>query len=301
MNFGKLPSVEGVDFTFPPEPVSNPAVFYNAPAPDCQVFLGCPSWACKGWIGKIYPQGSKDKDFLTHYAQHFQSIELNTTYYRTPDLATLTRWKEAVGDRPFVFCPKLNAQISHYRRLKNTKTLVEEFCDAFLPVAERLGTFFLQLPPDFTTNERDKLFQFIEDFPKAYRLGVELRHATWSAEGLVAEVAASLSSHQFPLLITDVAGRRDVLHLHVTAPEIMVRFVGNSLHPSDYTRLDAWARQIGQWAVRGLQRVYFFIHQPEELECPEAAVYFAKQLTRYQGVKVSAPQLLPKNIQTSLF
>ncbi|UZR94035.1 DUF72 domain-containing protein [Chondrinema litorale] len=309
MKFGKLLDLNEADFSFPEVPQETKAFFERLSKSDvsgeekqlCEIQIGCPAWSCKEWIGKIYPVGAKSKDFLKYYGNSFDTIELNTTYYRTPDLNTLLRWK-SMTPNTFQFCPKISKQISHSRRLNSVSLLTEEFCQAFNELEEQLGSFFLQLPPNFTTNEVDKLEAFILNFPKGYQLAVEFRHESWFAEPEAFKKICNLLEEQNMLTcISDVAGRRDVLHLRVTTDELMVRFVGNKLHPSDYTRITDWVQQIKTWADQGLKKVYFFIHQPEEIECPDLADFFVKELKKAGSFKVKAPRFKTGGVQSSLF
>lgn len=309
MKFGKLQDLSEVDFSLPEIPFETNAYFEKLSQKEkfenqndkCVVLIGCPAWSCKEWIGKIYPVGAKPKDFLKYYGYSFDTIELNTTYYRTPNLDTLLRWKNMVPNT-FQFCPKISKQISHSRRLKNVKQLTEEFCNAFVELEEKLGSFFLQLPPNFTTNESDKLEEFISFFPKGYKLAVEFRHESWFEElSKFNNICQVLEERNMLTCISDVAGRRDVLHQRVTTNEIMIRFVGNKLHESDYSRINDWVNQLKNWSDKGLKKVYFFIHQPEEIECPELAEYLVKKLNKLENFKVKAPRLNIGGVQSSLF
>jgi hypothetical protein len=67
------------------------------------------------------------------------------------------------------------------------------------------------------------------------------------------------------LVITDVAGRRDILHSSVTAPWTMIRLIGNDLDPSDHLRLHSWSERIWEWTKLGLEETYLFLHQPDDL------------------------------------
>ena len=93
-------------------------------------------------------------------------------------------------------------------------------------------------------------------------------------------VADLLAMAGHSTVITDVAGRRDVLHMYLTTPIAVIRFVGNNLHASDYKRIDDWVAQLQQWFAQGLQTVYFFVHQPNNLQAPALADYLVKQLNQ---------------------
>ena len=105
---------------------------------------------------------------------------------------------------------------------------------------------------------------------------MEVRHESWFADPFVTEALMdTLASYGVAAVITDVAGRRDVLHGYITAPRSMVRFVGNGLINSDYRRLEDWAYKLGDW---NLPENYFFPHQPDNVLAPETAAWFVEHL-----------------------
>ncbi len=301
MKFGKTAELHTVDFRFPEEHPESRRLLGGEEKADRALFIGCPAWTCKEWTGKIYPANARQQDFLHHYARQFQTIELNTTFYRTPDAATVARWNEMTPEG-FRFCPKISRQISHLRRLQNVQLLTQEFCSAFLPMGNKLGPMFLQLPPNFTSREIDKLQSFVLSFPVGYKLAIEFRHESWFSDPEVFEhVTRLIASQNMLTVITDVAGRRDILHQRLTTDEIMVRFVGNNLHQSDYQRANDWVDRLQQWFASGLKKAWFFVHEPDDVLCPEMARYFAKRFNAQGNVKAKVPQFVPKNIQSSLF
>ncbi len=93
-------------------------------------------------------------------------------------------------------------------------------------------------------------------------------------------------------MITDVAGRRDVLHMRLTAPIAFIRFVSNGLHPKDYQRADAWAERIAAWAAKGLQELYFFVHSPDEQTSPEMMAYVIGRFNEKLGAGLRLPNLV---------
>ena len=145
MDFGKLSSVDKVDFALPSEPRQNTellATLHKTAKP--AMYLGATGYNMKPWVGQWYPHGAKDKDFLRHYGTQFNTIEHNTTHYRIPDAATVARWKE---DTPadFRFCPKIPQTISHARDLGLSGGQIRLFCDVIAGLEEKLGCCFAAL------------------------------------------------------------------------------------------------------------------------------------------------------------
>lgn len=300
MDFGKLSDISQVDFSLPPESKENKRVLAQSVAIKPEIYVGCPIWSQKEWIGKIYPQNAQSKDFLLYYAQQFNTIELNTTHYRIPDKTTIEQWKKQVNE-DFRFAPKFPQPISHEKMLLNAQELVNEFCEAIRGLGNNLGTAFLQLPPYFELKHLDNLRQFLENFPKDISLAIEFRHASWFKDNHFEQAAKILEKYQIATVITDVAGRRDVLHQRLTVPNVLIRFVGNALHPTDYMRIDTWVEQIDIWLKQGLEKLYFFLHEPDNLLAPDIALYFIERLVAKTGIRLKAPVIRRQNIQMKLF
>lgn len=301
MDFGKLSDISGVDFSLPEEPCWTKRFLSAKENRLGRLHIGCPSWTSRDWVGKIYSPSLPVSDYLATYAQHFSAIELNVTYYHIPPTKQILSWCEKVGEH-FLFCPKILQTISHRRRLKEVAAQVREFADAVRLFGKNLGVCFLQLPPDFTVSDYRRLVDFVKSFPEELRLAIEFRHPSWLDDKVFAEhIGGSLQEIGVGTVITDVAGRRDVAHLYLTASFVLVRFVGNELHTTDYQRLAQWAMILSCWLQKGID-VYFFIHQPKEKLCPETAIYFAKQVYRHiPTLSLKVPQLMATAIQGSLF
>ncbi|MCB0542118.1 MAG: DUF72 domain-containing protein [Saprospiraceae bacterium] len=283
MDFGKLPSVDNIDFTLPPDPEHNRELLRNfSSATPPRIYIGATGYNMKAWVGTWYAPGTRERDFLQQYGLQFNTIEHNTTHYRIPDTATVGRWK---SDTPedFRFCPKIPQTISHARDLGLSSGQIPLFCEVIAGLDEKLGCCFLQLPPHFSVREVHLLERFLESFPASIPLAVEVRHPSFFQVSDAAEDYFSLlQKRNVSTVITDVAGRRDVCHLRLTHLRVLVRFVGNALHPSDRQRVEQWAKRIGEWCSEGLQEVYFFTHEPDNLLAPELAAIcadaFSKQL-----------------------
>lgn len=303
MDFGKISDLSRVDFSLPPDHPSTSSVLSGGKAAGRKphVWIGCPTWANKPWIGTWYPAGVQDKDLLYWYARQFNTIELNTTHYRIPDTATISRWRQAV--RPgFMFCPKFPQEISHHLLLLQAQTLSDTFCASILGLEEHLGLSFLQLPPSFGPEYAATLERFLLSVPRQVPLAVEFRHPDWFKENEEARAGfALLEALNVSVVLTDVAGRRDVLHQRLTTPVAFIRFVGNGLHPSDYARINDWVARLKAWFDKGLQCLCFFVHQPDISHSPVLAQYLIRQLNETCELKLIPCQPLVQPVQGSLF
>lgn len=293
MKFGKLADISEVDFSLPQDAHANAALFERLPTPSEKptLYIGCTGWSMKEWIGKVYPKGANPKTFLQYYAQQFNTIELNTTHYRIPDALTIAKWyQESTAD--FHFCPKIPQTISHSKALGYGSGRIPAFCEAIQGLKEKLGHSFMQVPPYFAPDRIPLLKHFLENFPNHIPLSIEFRHEDWfRTPEAFEQVAPLLEQHQVATVITDVAGRRDVLHQRLTSDTAVIRFVGNGLVPSDYTRIDAWVERMGIWFENGIRRIYFFPHEPDNLLAPDLADYLAVEVQKKLEVITRGPDL----------
>ncbi len=303
MKFGKLQDISQVDFSLPEDhPQTGRMLQSLSPVEaDLPVYFGCPAWGCKEWVGKIYPPKTPAAKFLYHYSRQFNTIELNTTHYRIPTTAMIQNWKEATPSR-FRFSPKIPQTISHRRNLLEGQELVTQFSQAVLGLGEKLGISFMQLPPHFGVDRGAELIHFLRQFPTEVPLSVEFRHESWFENSAQAEeVFEAMEELGISTVITDVAGRRDVLHQRLTTGSLVLRLVGNNLHPTDFPRVDDWLERVKAWQSQGLQEAYFFLHQPDDVNCPEYAEYFVKKANPKLGLKLNGPSLGQQFVQGSLF
>lgn len=303
MDFGKLLDISKVDFKMPELRFHPEVVLGGIESESFEVYVGCPIWANKNWVNKIYPSQAKEKEFLKYYAQQFNTIELNVTHYQIPDLKTIERWKYQVEENPdFKFCPKIPQEISHHQVKKGTfHKLTELFCHHIDELGENLGMTFLQLSPHFTPQQIDLLEDFLIFYPEEIPLAVEFRHPDWFKENRFDLAAKLLEKYQRTSNLTDVSGRRDVLHMRLTSKTLFLRFVGNDLHPTDYERVEDWVRLIVEWQKIGLEKVYFFAHEPENDTSPELCDFFIQKLNQALELNLKTPQIRNVAQQGSLF
>ncbi|MBR9921172.1 MAG: DUF72 domain-containing protein [Bacteroidetes bacterium] len=302
MKFGKLENIDQVDFSLPPQPAGNKAILDDLPHTDCRVYIGCTGWSMKEWVGKVYPPGTKTADFMQAYTRQFNTIEFNTTHYRIPETATVDKWREKSAD-DFRFCPKIPQSISHSGQLGADDPKLNLFCERIQGLDEKLGCCFIQLPPYFNLEKLPFLERFLGLFPQEIPLAVEVRHETFFEPDVGEALFKLLEKYDRTAVITDVAGRRDVLHMRLTNERSMVRFVGNGLHPTDYQRIDEWVEVIKNWATDGLREIYFFGHEPDNVLAPDICLYLFEKLQNQPGISVRGPRLRDKQDgqQISLF
>lgn len=251
-----------------------------------RVGVGATVWGVKGWCGKVYPSGTAARDFLFHYSRQFNSIELNTTHYHIPDEQTVLRWRDTTPSG-FKFNVKFLQDVSHRRPLSAHEPMVRSFVARMLNLEDRLGLSFLQLPPTFSPAELPDLKAFIAQLPAGFPLAVEVRHPDFFQDHrLSPRLFDLLSETEKFVVITDVAGRRDVLHTSLPGSRVMVRFIGNDLHPTDDTRIADWVARLHTWINLGLEQVEFFVHEPEDRATPEVIANFIDRMNEECGLSI---------------
>lgn len=312
MDFGRVDNPDEIDFSLPPDDRLTEDLFNSLKGREnhpLQLYIGCTSWGRKDWIGKVYPRGAKDKDLLGYYVRQFNTIELNALFYNLQPKQVIEKWASLARaaysagrgrQHDFRFCPKFSNTISHIHQLKNVVADTDRFLDHMLSFGENLGPSFLQLSDNFAPNRAAVIQDYVRQLPRDFTACLELRHADWFSEGVGAlgkngsEVSNTwrlLQELGVGTVITDTSGRRDCLHMKLTAPVAFIRFVSNNMHPSDFLRLDAWAERINTWAGKGLREVYFFIHSHDEFYAPDLCKYAVGQFNKTCGTDLKPPVL----------
>lgn len=293
MKFGQVSSIKGLDLSLPPDDADTARILGKGKRKGApRILVGCAKWN-KTDLRNFYPKGTKDE--LTYYATQFNSIELNATFYRQFAPSVFSAWAKKVPDG-FKFYPKVLQNISHWARLKDAERLVDDYVHAVRHLGDRLGAVFLQLKENFTPKDFDRLEPFLLNWPKDVPLAIEFRHTDWYNKTPVAmQLYTLLEKHRVMNIITDTAGRRDLLHMRLTTPSAFVRYVGANNAKSDRERLDEWVHRLKIWAKLGIEDVHFFVHQNHELESPLLAAGFIKKLNAALGTKLKVPQTLAKD------
>ncbi|HZW63631.1 MAG TPA: DUF72 domain-containing protein [Flavobacteriaceae bacterium] len=296
MKFGSVTNPETIDFTLPKDPSEVKNVLSksgNNSAP--KIYVGCAKWN-KTDLKGFYPRGTKDE--LQYYATQFNSIEMNATFYRIFPPEQFTKWYEKTPEN-FKFFPKLNQEISHWKRLSEVSEVVQHFLYSAVHLKEKLGTVFLQMHNNFSPKDFSRVVTFIEDWPKEIPLAVEFRHTQWYNDTSVSnELYHLLESYNVANVLVDTAGRRDLLHMRLTNPTAFIRYVGAN-HQSDYHRLDQWVERLTQWKEQGIKEIAFFVHQNIEKASPLLSAHFIKKLNESIESQLHIPVMA--NPETSLY
>jgi len=297
MEFGRLTEDElkDVDFNLLPEPAENKKILTGEPVRDPKVYIGCAKWGRPEWVGKIYPPKTREKDFLKHYIEHYNSIELNITHYKIYGEKGIRNWAEKAKGKDFKFCPKMFQGITHRGKLNTKRFITNEFFRGIRGFEEHLGPIFVQVSETFSPKRKEELFTYLASLPKDLQYFLEVRHPGWLHKEKEA-MFSFLTDHNIGAIITDTAGRRDCAHMRLSFPKAFVRFVGNSLHATDYSRIDSWVERIKYWLGHGLEELYFFMHMHDEATSPELTVYLVDKLNATCGLNLIKPKFADQNL-----
>lgn len=306
MEFGRVETneIEQIDFTLPPDGEQTKLTLNSKPVAHPKFFVGCAKWGRKEWVNLIYPPKTKEKDFLGEYVEHFNSIELNAVFYGIPKEEQILKWKEMADKRDdFLFCPKFSRAITHIKRLNNAQAETDLYLKAISAFGDKLGPCFLQLGDNFGPKNLPILEQYLKALPRDFNLFLEVRHEEWFANVADRKALFSLlADFKIGAAITDASGRRDCVHMELPTPKAFIRFVGNGgkfLDSSDKKRVDDWVLRLKEWLDKGLEEIYFFLHQHDESDTPIIADYTIEQFNKHLGSNLPPIKFL--NTDNDLF
>lgn len=219
-----------------------------------RVRIGCAGWNYDGWRGELYPAGLGKPRWLRHYAETFDTVEVNSTFYRLASREAAARWAEETPDG-FVFAAKASRYMTHVYRLKDVEARVARYYERLEPLVEagKLGPIVWQLPGSFHCDQ-ERLAAALRALPGG-RHCFEFRHESWFAE----PVFELLREHGAALVIGDHP-RWPFQTRTLTTDWTLVRLHhgrrGRNGNYSD-SELGTWARRIAQWRRRAEVFVYF--------------------------------------------
>jgi uncharacterized protein YecE (DUF72 family) len=294
MKFGKLEDTSNIDFTFPKDHPDTERVLSQNKEGLGNISIGCAKWS-KTDLKGFYPKGTKDE--LSYYATQFNSIELNATFYGMPAPGQIQTWKDKTPDH-FKFFPKIPNTISHFRRLINVTDPVTQFATSIMNFEEKLGMAFLQLHDNFQPKDYERLEKFVREWPEEIPLAIELRNMEWfTDENIFTDTCNLFQQYHITNIVVDTAGRRDVLHMRLTTPDIFIRYVASNTE-TDYRRLDDWVERLTEWKEQGLRNVAFFIHQDIEDASPLLFAHLIREINKKWKINLQIPKMATESTGT---
>jgi uncharacterized protein YecE (DUF72 family) len=236
-----------------------------------EVRIGCSGWQYDAWRGPFYPAAEPKRRWLELYAQRFDTVEVNSTFYRLARRDAVSSW---VAETPegFLFAVKASRYLTHVRRLRDIADGIGRFYEPLAPLIEagRLGPVLWQLPENFHRDDA-RLAGLLELLPDG-RHAIEFRHESW----FVPEVLEALRARDVALVIGDHPSR-PFQTLEATAGWRFIRFhYGSRGRRGNYSdrEIDAWAARIARWDGD----IYAYFNNDWEAFAPANALRLAARL-----------------------
>jgi uncharacterized protein YecE (DUF72 family) len=208
------------------------------------VHIGCSGWNYADWRERVYPRGLPPSRWLEHYAKLFDTVEVNSTFYRLASRKAVAGWVEQTPPH-FVFALKASRYLTHMKRLTDMDRGVQRFYERIEPLVgtPKLGPIVWQLPESFHRDD-ERLASALEALPPG-RHCFEFRHPSWFAE----DVYALLRAHEVALVIGDHPERPFQSHEHTTSWTLVRFHYGARGRGGNYSEseLRMWQRRLTQW------------------------------------------------------
>lgn len=237
--------------------------------------IGTSGWQYQHWKGMFYPVDLKIQDWLAYYSQHFDCVEINSSFYGMPRTDAISRWCSCVPPE-FIFSLKAPRRITHFKKLKNCEPELEELFQRLDEFGSHRGPVLFQLPPRWRCNLR-RLESFLDKLPPGHRLVFEFRDPSWH----INEVYELLTSRSITFCIFDSGGF--TAPLMADTDLIYIRLHGpGTTYASNYRapKLRVWVDRAHAWNRRS-KEVFLFFDNDER-------GYAVKNGTRTKGLLEAA-------------
>ncbi len=233
-----------------------------------RIRIGTSGYNYDHWRGVLYPEDLPKKQWLARYAEVFDTVEINNTFYNLPSKETFLRWASEAPEG-FCFVLKFSRYSTHMKKLKDPDQALETFLDRAQLLGHVLGPILVQLPPNWRVNV-ERLDAFLKAAPKDYRWAVEFRDGSWLCDA----VYETLREHNAALCVHDMIEDHPRVR---TADWVYLRFHGNN-YAGDYSyqALNAVAQRIRKHVADGVEVFAYFNNDAEG-----CAVNNAQDLKRY--------------------
>jgi uncharacterized protein YecE (DUF72 family) len=225
--------------------------------------VGCSGWNYKSWRGPFYPRDVPVSKWLAYYAERFDTVEVNNTFYRLPERSTFAAWRSQVPAN-FLVAVKASRFLTHMKRLRDPEEPLHRLFSRAAALERSLGPVLYQLPASFEI-DLERLDQFLNAVPRVWdrrriRHVMEFRHPSW----YVRDTFDLLTKQRVALCLHDKQG--SAITEPFIGPFVYVRFHGTSgaYHGSYSDRqLDRWARLLAEQAQDGRRVFVYFNNDPE--------------------------------------
>jgi uncharacterized protein YecE (DUF72 family) len=214
------------------------------------IWVGTSGYNYPEWRGSFYPEKFPTTKMLPYYAERFSTVEINYTYYRTPNAKILSGWGEVTPQR-FKFTLKAPKRITHVARLKDCADLLQYFVKTAATLGPKLGVLFFQLPP-YLKKDLALLDAFLDAFPSDVKAAFEFRHQSWLND----EVYARLRAKNLALCVAE--SEKLSTPVEITADYAYFRLRDEGYTPRDIAR---WAQTIHDKTSACTDAFVYFKHE----------------------------------------
>jgi uncharacterized protein YecE (DUF72 family) len=218
-------------------------------------WVGTSGWSYDHWHDTLYPHGLPAVERLDVYNRHYETVEINSTFYRWPPSTAFARWRQRLP-AGFLMSVKAPRGLTHGKRLYAPEAWLARITLGLRTLGEHRGPLLVQVPPQMEC-DLPRLDYFLRCLPPGQRTAMEFRHPSWVRE----EVFTLLTKYGTAYCVMSGAGLPCVLC--ATAPFVYVRLHGpdtNHLYAGSYSDDDLrwWAARIGEWRSGGLDVFAYF-------------------------------------------
>jgi uncharacterized protein YecE (DUF72 family) len=214
------------------------------------IWVGTSGYNYPEWRGSFYPEKLPAAKMLPYYAEQLSTVEINYTFYRTPDARILEGWNRATPDH-FRLTLKAPKRITHEARLRDCAERVRSFLNTAATLGPKLGALLFQLPP-FLRKDLALFDAFLQTFPSGVRAAFEFRHPSWHDD----EVHARLRAHNLALCVAD--SEKASTPVRITADYAYFRLRDEGYTSEDIAR---WARTIREETEKCGDVFVYFKHE----------------------------------------
>jgi uncharacterized protein YecE (DUF72 family) len=215
--------------------------------------VGCSGWQYRHWRGDFYPADLPLARWFEYYAERFDTVEINNSFYRLPERATFASWARRAPSR-FEFAVKASRFLTHMKKLKDPEEPLERLFARMRALGSRLGPVLYQLPPGWKADV-PRFRHFLESLPRRARHVIEFRDSSWYHD----DILALMARHRVALCLHDMAGSATARER--VGPFVYVRFHGaTAKYGGGYTqdRLRGWAEWLDAQRADGCDVYAYF-------------------------------------------
>lgn len=239
--------------------------------------IGTSGWHYKHWVGNFYPARLPVSKMLKHYYEHFDTVEINNSFYMLPKVETLRTWRD-ITPKGFEFAIKASRFLTHNKKLKDPQNALDNFLPRAEALGEKLGPILFQLPPKWRLN-LDRLAEFLDALPSHHSYTFEFREPSWLND----KVYELLHKHNAAFCIYELAGFYSPIEITADWTYVRLHGPGGKYQGSYNDRtLREWAKRIERWSGKLKSCYVYFDNDQAGFAAKNALTLkkFVQQLTK---------------------